>query len=210
MEGPAAQNSPAVPGECRQEMSPDADTEYSLQHMTEKDSSATDAITQQTPQTGPSAQVRARLQQLKDAVARKPAEAAKSGFDRTRPPPPRSPQYEPPQPLPKLRTTPRTLRAIQERFIGGNHLSSIIEHALDLKRIEAAVRQRLDPKLAPHVRLANWHDDGEVIFHVDSASWLHVLRFQDRAVKQALHSAGLSHVRKLTWKVRSFTDNPST
>jgi hypothetical protein len=180
--------------------------------MNEKNSSATDAITQQTgqsAQSSPSAQMRSRLQQLKELVARKPAEAATSGFDSTRPPPPRQTAYEPPPPLPKPRTTPRALRAIQERFIGGNNLSSIIEHALDLKRIDARVRSALDPKLAPHVRLANWHDDGEVIFHVDSASWLHVLRFQDRAIKQALHNAGLGQVRKLTWKVRRF-DEPAS
>lgn len=150
--------------------------------------------------------MRSRLQQLKELVARKPAEAASSGFDPTRPPPPRQTAYEPPPPLPKPRTTPRALRAIQERFIGGNNLSSIITHALDLRRIDANVRSALDPKLAPHVRLANWHDDGEVIFHVDSASWLHVLRFQDRAIKQALQKAGLGQVRKLTWKVRTLAD----
>jgi hypothetical protein len=180
--------------------------------MSEKNSSATDAITQTPIQSGPSgssSQVRARLQQLKELVARKPAEAASSGFDPSRPPPPRQTVFEPPPPLPKPRTTPRALRAIQERLIGGNNLSSIIEHALDLKRIDTIVRSALDPKLGPHVRLANWHDDGEVIFHVDSASWLHVLRFQDRAIKQALHNAGLGQVRKLTWKVRRF-DEPAS
>ena len=207
---PAAQNSPAARHECRPEMSPDADTGYSLQHMKEKKSSATDAITQAPTQSAPSgtsSQVRARLQQLKQLVARKPAEAASSGFDPERPPPPRRTTFEPPLPLPKPRTTPRTLRAVQERFIGGTNLSSIIEHALDLKRIDASVRSALDPKLAPHVRLANWHDDGEVIFHVDSASWLHVLRFQDRTIKQALQKSGLGHARKLTWKVRSLAEN---
>ncbi len=183
-------------------MSPGADNGYSLQHMHEKDSSATDAITPAAANRGLSTAVRERLQQLKALVTRKPAEAAPSGFDPVRPPPPRPVHFEPPPPLPKPRVRPRSLRAIQERFISGDGLSSIIEHALDLKRLDGALHAALDPKLAPHVRIANWHDDGEVILHVDSASWLHVLRFQDRTLKQALHNAGLRQVHKLTWKVR--------
>lgn len=89
-----------------------------------------------------------------------------------------------------------------------NGLQSLLERAQHLQMLTQVLRETLNPELAEHVSLANFHDDTAVVT-TDTPAWLTQLRYQAPAILTHLkQQPGLQGLRKIQFKIQPPSQAP--
>jgi len=89
-----------------------------------------------------------------------------------------------------------------------NGLHSMLERAQHLQVLTRVLRETLNPALAEHVTLANFHDDTAVVT-TDTPAWLTQLRYQAPIILQHLkRQPGLEGLHKIQLKIQPPSQAP--
>jgi hypothetical protein len=88
-------------------------------------------------------------------------------------------------------------------------LANLYQHSLVILTVQNAIRQGIDPTLAPHVHVASL-DSKTITVYTDNQGWATKLRFQTAEVlKIARHTCGYNQLESLRIRVSPTLLNPS-
>jgi hypothetical protein len=89
-------------------------------------------------------------------------------------------------------------------------LANLYQHSLVILTLQNAIRQGIDPALAPHVHVASL-DTKTITVYADNQGWATKLRFQTAEVlKIARNTCGYSQLESLRIRVSPALINPSS